>query len=173
MSKSGARFHFRNRVVMRVSLLMALAFLAPAGTTPAQAQSAPRPEQLIKWRQSAYQVIAWNSARLKGALAGEAANYDAREVQAAASALAAVANSGLAALFVAGTERGKGWRETTARAAVFSDAQGFRKLNDEFASEAAALARLAAGTDQKAVHAQFLKVAQACKACHDKFRQTD
>ena len=89
--------------------------------------------------------MAWNSARLKGALTGDAANYDAREVRAAANALAAVANSGLAALFVAGTEQGKGWRETTARPAVFTDAQTFRKLNDEFAADAAALARIAAG----------------------------
>ena len=173
MSKSGARFHFRNRVVMRVSLLMTLACVAPAFSTVAHAQSAPRPAQLIKWRQSAYQVIAWNSARLKGALTGDAANYDPREVRAAANALAAVANSGLAALFVAGTEQGKGWRETTARPAVFTDAQGFRVLSDEFAAEATALARIAAGTDQKSVQTQFLKVAQACKACHDKFRQTD
>lgn len=134
------------------------------------AQSAPRPEQIIKWRQSVYQVIAWNTARIKAALAG---NYDAREVQAAANALSAIAASGLPGLFPAGTETGKGWRETSAKPSVFSDAGKFRQHSEDFAREAGLLARLAAGQDQKAVREQFLKVAGACKSCHNDFRQTD
>jgi cytochrome c556 len=141
-------------------------FLSPL----AFGQSAPRPEALIKWRQSAYQVIAWNSGRIKAALAGQ---HDAREIQAAATALAAVANSGLATLFAPGTADGKGWRETTARDEVFSDAGKFRALTEEFAREANALARIAAAGDRDSVNAQFVKVAQTCKSCHDKFRQTD
>src|SRR5690349_4484626 len=175
MSKIEARFHFRNRVVMRaqprarfVAGLLAAAALTM--TSWAAAQSAPRPEALIKWRQSAYQVIAWNSGRIKAALAGQ---FDAHEVQSAANTLAGVANSGLAGLFAPGTEHGKGWRETTARDSVFSDVQKFRALTEEFAREANTLARVAATGERGAVNGQFLKVAQACKACHDKYRQTD
>ncbi|HUQ11024.1 MAG TPA: cytochrome c [Steroidobacteraceae bacterium] len=138
---------------------------------PAAAQSTPRPEQLIKWRQSAYQTIAWNSTRLKNALA--AGTYDATEVRGAANALAAIAASGLPSLFAAGTEKGKGWRETTAAAAAFSDAAKFRQLTEEFARDAGQLAKLAAGTEAKAVREQFLKVAQSCKGCHNQFRQTE
>jgi cytochrome c556 len=134
------------------------------------AQTAPRPEQSIKWRQSAFQVIAWNTQRLKVALA---ANGDAREVQSAASALAAVASSGLPDLFTPGTEHGKGWRETTAGGAVFKDGAGFRAQSDEFARATASLARLAAGADRAATREQFAKVAKTCKACHDDFRATD
>jgi cytochrome c556 len=175
MSKVEARFHFRNRVVMRARprarVVQALAVaLALSVTQWATAQSAPRPEALIKWRQSAFQVIAWNSGRIKAVLAGQ---YAPLEVQSAANALAAVANSGLAGLFAPGTEHGKGWRETTARDAVFSDAQKFRVSTEEFAREASTLARLAAAGDRATVSEQFLKVAQACKACHEKYRQTD
>jgi cytochrome c556 len=138
--------------------------------TTAIAQTAPRPEALIKWRQSAFQVIGWNSTRLKTALAGK---YDSHEVQSAARSLAAVANSGLAELFPPGTADGKGWRETTARDEVFSDAQKFRALTDEFAREADTLATLATRGDAKAVNAQFLKVAQACKSCHNQYRDTE
>src|SRR5690349_16932504 len=128
MSKGEARFQFRNRAVLRTrphartfQVWMAAALLsAGLGATEVMAQGAPRPESLIKWRQSAYQVIAWSSGRIKAALAGQ---FDAHEVQGAANTLAAVANSGLAGLFAPGTEHGKGWRETTARDAVFSDAQ--------------------------------------------------
>jgi cytochrome c556 len=175
MSKVETRFHFRNREVARAqprarmvqALVVAMALIVSPWVL---AQSAPRPEALIKWRQSAYQVIAWNSGRIKSALAGQ---FVPAEVQSAANALAAVANSGLSGLFAPGTEHGKGWRETTARDVVFSDARQFRALIDEFARESNTLAHVAGTGDRNAVNEQFLKVAQSCKACHDKYRQTD
>ena len=173
MSSVEKRFDFRNRTVtrLRVRVLGAVIAAAAVAFAPwAAAQNAPRPEALIKWRQSAYQVIAWNSGRIKASLAGQ---YAPHEIQAAATTLAAVANSGLAALFAPGTADGKGWRETTARDEAFNDAQKFRALTEEFAREASTLARLAAAGDRATVNEQFLKVAQACKACHEKYRQTD
>ena|SRR6187399_3131590 len=173
MSTVEKRFHFRNRAVTRarahapVKFMLAVVALLPASVS---AENAQRPESLIKWRQSAYQVIAWNSGRIKAALAG---SYPRQEVQSAANALAAVANSGLATLFIPGTASGKGWRETTARDEVFSDAEKFRALTEEFAREANTLARVAAAGDRTTVNEQFLKVAQTCKSCHNQFRQTD
>ena len=171
---SHARFQFRNRARTRVrprrrvrALATAIALAASAVALP---QAGPRPEQLVKWRQSAYQVIGWNSGRIKAALAG---TYDANEVRAAADSLAALANSGLPGLFPRQTAAAKGWRPTTANAAVFDDAPKFRALSEEFAREASELARLTTGTDRDAVSKQFARVAQACKSCHDKFRQTD
>jgi cytochrome c556 len=79
----------------------------------------------------------------------------------------------LSDLFAPGTAQGKGWRETSASAAVFGDAPAFRALSDRFADETAELARLAGAADQQAVTRQFAKVAQTCKTCHDKFRETD
>jgi len=167
MSKAFARFHFHNRAL---TLLVPLAWITFLGAgTHVAAQSAPRPEALIKWRQSAFQVIAWNSGRIKSALA----SGDAQEVRTASTALAGVANSGLASLFPAHTAQGKGWRDTTARPEIFSDPEKFRALTLEFARESSELARLAAGTDQPAITGQFAKLAKACKSCHDKFRQTD
>ena len=87
--------------------------------------------------------------------------------------LGAIAGAGLSNLFAPGTAEGKGWRETTARAAVFHEAAKFRAASDEFAREARVLATLAAGTDSDAVSVQFAKVAQACKSCHQQFRDTD
>ena len=173
MSTVERRFHFRNRAVTRtrlhapVKFMLAVMALLSASVL---AQNAQRPESLIKWRQSAYQVIAWNSGRIKAALAG---SYPRQEVQSAANALAAVANSGLATLFIPGTASGKGWRETTAREEVFSDADKFRALTEEFAREANTLARVAAAGDRTTVNEQFLKVAQTCKSCHNQFRQTE
>ncbi len=157
------RFDFRNRVVCALLFGMIATSAVPAG-------NAPRPEALIKWRQSAFQVLAWNTARIKSALA---AGHDPREITNAAEALSAVANAGLADLFAVGTDQGRGWRETTARQTVFADAAKFRALSDEFARETRVLATRAASGDDGAVTAQFARVVQACKACHDRYRDTD
>lgn len=176
MSNPGARSHFHNRAVTRARPRTqpgwcAAALLAAAlSVADARAQAVPRPEALVKWRQSAFQVIAWNTGRIKSALAGE---YDAHQVRSAANALAAVAGAGLADLFAPNTAGSKGWRATTAGGAVFSDTARFRALSDEFARDTAELARLAAGGDRKAVGAQFEKVAKRCKGCHDRYRETD
>lgn len=170
MPVAGTRFHFRNCGVMRAQPRRVMAWLALSFAATAWAQTAPRPENFIKWRQSAYQVIGWNSGRVKAALAG---NYDSHEVASASNALAAVAASGLDRLFPVGTATGKGWRDTTARGSIWSDNAKFRALNDEFVRETAELARVAAASDPKAVQAQFQKVARTCKSCHDKYRQTD
>ena len=172
MSKIAARFQTRNRPLTfqkpfeRRLATLGLMFL-PAFA--ALAQSAPRPEALIKWRQSAFQVIAWNSGRIKSALTGK---YDSHEIQSAANALSAIANSGLSDLFAPGTADGKGWRETSASSAVFDETAKFRALSDQFAHEAAELARVAGARDQQAVSRQFARVAQTCKTCHDRFRET-
>jgi cytochrome c556 len=176
MSNPGTRLQLRNRAVTRALprtrsfLPMAVALLAVLMPPAARAQSAARPEALVKWRQSAFQVIAWNTGRIKNALAGD---YDAREVRNAANALAAVASAGLADLFVPGTSGAKGWRVTTAAAAVYDEAAKFRALSEEFARETAELARLAGAGDARVVRAQFEKVAKSCKGCHDRYRQAD
>jgi cytochrome c556 len=184
MSGAAARFDSRNHADsgarpvrgnaaarLLPSVLLLLLPLPLLSGSLAHAQSAPRPEALIKWRQSAFQVVAWNTQRLKTALATDTA--DAREVQAAASALAAIATAGLPELFAPGTEHGKGWRDTTAASAAFTDNARFRAQSEQFARETALLARVAAGADRAAIREQFGKVAKTCKGCHDKFRATD
>jgi cytochrome c556 len=167
MSNAFARFHFYNRALI---LLKPLAWISLLGAGAlAQAQSVPRPEAIIKWRQSAFQVISWNTGRIKNALA----SGDAQEVRIAAAALAGVANSGLASLFPANTAQGRGWRDTTARAAIFDDPEKFRALTVEFARQSAELARLAAGGNRQTVTDQFALVAKTCKSCHEQFRQSD
>ena len=91
-----------------------------AASLSALAQQPPKPEQLIKWRQSAFQVVAWNSARIKASVDG---NYNKDEVIKAANTIAAIANTGLVALFPSGTEQGKGWHDTSAKPELFQDGE--------------------------------------------------
>jgi len=140
-----------------------------AGT--ALAQQAPKPENLIKWRQSAFQVVAWNSGRIKSSLDS---GYNREQVLKAASAIAAIANSGLGSLFPAGTETGKGWHDTSAKPELFANTARFAELGGEFGKESSELARLvSAGADAGAVKDQFGKLQKTCKSCHDEFRNAN
>lgn len=135
----------------------------------AQAQQAPKPEQLIKWRQSAYQVIAWNTGRVKANVDG---TYNKEDVIKAANAIAALANSGLGSLYAPGTETGKGWKETAVKPELFTDKKA-GEVAAAFNKEANELARLAALGDVAQVKAQLGKLQGTCKACHDDFRKKD
>ncbi len=147
-----------------------LAALIVSATAGAYAQQAPKPETLIKWRQSVYQVLAWNNTRIKASVEGQ---YNKDEVIRSANVIAALANSGLGSLFAAGTEQGKGWHETSTKPELFKDGKRVGELAGNFTREANELARIAASGDAAAVKTQFGKLGQACKGCHDDFKTKD
>ncbi len=147
-----------------------LAVLVLTATSAAFAQQAPKPEQIIKWRQSVYQVLAWNNGRIKASVEG---TYNKEEVIRAANAIAAIANSGLGALYPAGTETGKGWRETTVKPELFTDTAKAGEAARKFVTEANELAKVAATGDAAAVKVAFGKLGASCKGCHDDFRKKD
>ena len=152
----------------RIKTIVALAVVAASAT--ALAQQGPKPENLIKWRQSAFQVVAWNSGRIKASLDGQ---YNKDEVLKAANTIAAVANSGLGGLFAPGTEQGKGWHDTSAKPELFKDGKRAAELFGNFAKEANELVKVAGGTDVGAVKDQFGKLQKTCKTCHDDFKAKD
>jgi len=137
----------------------------------ALAQQAPKPETLIKQRQSSFQVIAWNSSRIKADLDG---TYNKDQVLKSANVIAAIANSGLGGLFAPGSESGKGWHDTTAKPELFTNGSHFAELGGAFARESTELVRVvASGADASAVKDQFGKLQHTCKSCHDDFRNAN
>lgn len=148
-------------------IVAAIGALAAAAT--AVAQQGPKPEQLIKWRQSAYQVLAWNTGRIKANVDGQ---FNKDDVIKAANTIAAIANSGLGALYAPGTENGKGWHDTAAKPELFTDKKA-GEVAANFNKEANELAKVASAGDVAAVKAQLAKVQGTCKACHDDFRKKD
>ncbi|RTL33577.1 MAG: cytochrome c [Burkholderiales bacterium] len=155
------------RLQYTVAALVAVGSLTTAAV--AVAQQGPKPEQLIKWRQSAYQVLAWNTGRVKANVEGQ---YNKEEVIKAANTIAAIANSGLGALFAPGTETGKGWHDTAVKPELFTDKKA-GEAGGNFNKEANELAKVAASGDVAAVKAQLGKLQGTCKACHDDFRKKD
>lgn len=154
----------------RTLLTSTLAGLMLALPALAHAQHSPKPETLVKWRQSAYQVVAWNSGRIKASVEG---TYNKDEVVKAANTIAALANAGLGNLFVPGTETAKGWHDTAAKPALFTDGAKVGELAGNFNKEANELARVAASADAAAVKEQFARLNRTCKACHDDYRLKD
>ena len=149
---------------------LCLVSLAGVLAGPAVAQQAPKPEALIKWRQSAFQVVAWNSGRIKSSLDG---GYNKDQVLRSANVIAAIANSGLGSLFAAGTESAKGWHDTTVKPEAFTNGAHFAELGGEFAKESNDLVRVASSGDAAAAKEQFGKLQKTCKSCHDDFRNSN
>jgi cytochrome c556 len=147
---------------------LAVGVLATSATV--WAQQAPKPEQLIKWRQSAFQVIAWNSGRIRANVEGA---YNKDDVVKSANTIAAIANGGLGSLFPAGTESGKGWHDTTVKPAFFTDGARVGEVAGAFSREATELAKVALNSDQTAVKTQLGKLNATCKGCHDDFRNSN
>lgn len=146
---------------------IAFAAVGVLAAAAAMAQQAPRPEDLIKFRQAGYKFMAWNTGRIKASLDGA---YNKDEVAKAANAIAAVANSGMGALYAPGTEKNIGDVHTNAKPELFKDKEGVAKVAMAFVKEANEMAKVAAGGDAAAVKAQFGKLVEACKACHKDYR---
>ncbi len=144
---------------------IALAALTLSGAATVAADL--KPEQQIEIRQAGYEFMGWNMGKIKANLSG---NFDAKQVQAAANAIAGIANSGMGALFGPGTEQSIGDVKTRVKPELFKDRETVAKLAGDFITAANGLQKAAAGGDQAAVKKAFGDLGGACKACHDKFR---
>lgn len=149
---------------MKSRLLLALLTVTLAGTAAAQVKV----EDAIKFRQSGYGFMAWNMGRIK--MNVEGGQYNKDEVIKAANAIQAIANSGMGALYVPGSDKGTGWEATRAKPGIFTDKEKVGKLAMAFNKEANEMAKVAATGDAAAVGAQLGKLGGTCKGCHDDYK---
>ncbi|WP_449193045.1 c-type cytochrome [Thauera sp.] len=148
---------------MKKSILFGVIALSVAGTASAQV----KPEDQIKFRQAGYSFMSWNMGKIKANVEGE---FNAQQVQAAANAIAAIAGSGMGALYGPGTDKDIGDRKTRAKPELFQNMEDVGKLAMDFNAAAANLAQAAASGDKAAVQKAFGETGATCKACHDKYR---
>ena len=149
---------------MKSKIVLALLAIAIAGSAVAQV----KPEDAIKFRQSGYGFMAWNMARIKANVEGD--KFNKEEVIKAANAIQAIANSGMGALYLPGTDKGKGWEETRAKSNIWTDKEKMGKVATDFVREANEMAKVATGGDAAAVGNQLGKLSGTCKGCHDDFK---
>jgi cytochrome c556 len=128
-----------------------------------------KPEDMIKLRKAGYAYMGWNMAKIKGMVIDNPASFNKDQVYAAANVVAAIANSGMGALFGAGTEQDVGDQKTKVKPEFFQRPDRVKELALAYIKEANELQQVAAKGDLEAIKVQFGKVGASCKACHDEF----
>jgi len=145
-------------------LVATVAAFGALASLPAAAQF-QKPEDAIKYRQSAFTVMANHFGRI-GAMAQGKAPFDAK-----VAAENAVIVSDLAKLpftaFGEGTDKGLPQR---AKPEVWKESAKFKAAADKMIGEVAKLDAAAKSGSLDAIKAATGAVGQSCKACHDDFR---
>jgi cytochrome c556 len=146
---------------------LALAITLAAVTTAAVAGPV---EEQIRFRQSAYTFLSWNTGKIKKQVIDHPETFNKDYVAAAANAIAAIANSGLGELYGEGTDQGVGWKKTRLKPEFFQKKEEVTVAANNFNEAANELARIAGTGDIAAIKTQFGKVGESCKGCHDLIR---
>jgi len=143
-------------------------FVGLAGTAlHVQAQDAPpsKAEQAIKYRQSVYKVILWNFGPIAGMGQGKIP-YDAADFARRAERVATMAPMLLEGYPPDSATGAK----TRARPEIWEHMDEFTQLMKDMENQAATLATVSKDGDFERSKAAFFDLANACKACHDKYR---
>ncbi len=148
----------RTAIASGVAALVSGVLLA----TPAMAQFA-KPEDAIKYRQSALTVMSNHMGRLAAMAKGERP-FDAATAQNSARVIDTMAKLPWEA-FVPGSDKGK----TAAKPALFQNLADVKTLSERLNGETGKL--VAAAGDLDAMRKQLGATGAACKACHDKYRE--
>ena len=149
---------------MKRLLVTVVTALGALASLPAAAQF-QKPEDAIKYRQSAYTVMGNHFGRI-AAMASGKAPFDAK-----AAADNAVIVSEMSKLpftaFGEGTDKGLPNR---AKPEIWKEAAKFKAAAEKMQGEVAKLDAAAKGGNLDAIKAAVGAVGSSCKACHDDFR---
>jgi cytochrome c556 len=137
---------------------MALTFCA--GSALAQFK---KPEDAIKYRQSAFTVMANSFGKIGAVVKGEAP-YNKDEVAKNAAVVATLSSLPWQA-FGPGTEGGKAQPE------VWSDSAKFKTASEKMQLAVADLNKAAQSGDIESIKKTFGAASQTCKGCHDDFKK--
>ena len=150
--------------MIRKQLFVALFTACCAATAIAQM----KPEVVIDYRQSVMTLIGWNFGPMAAMVKGRIP-FDAKEFAKHAGRVAFLAPQALEG-FAKGSDKGA---KTAAKPEIWSDFDNFKLKLDDLINESKTLSDVAASGDEAKMKEQFKKVAGACKACHDKYKEKD
>ena len=143
-------------------VLAATALCAPLWVSSAQAQFA-KPEDAIKYRQSAFTMLGNHMGRLQPVLKGQVA-FDAAAVNANVAVIQTLSTLPWTA-FAAGTQA-----SSSAKPEIWSDAAGFKAAQQKFEAAVVQLSAAADSGDLNKLRSAAGDVGASCKACHDSYR---
>ena len=142
-----------------LSLLFAILFICSTQYALAQ-----KPEQAIKYRRGVFSVIGWNFGSMAAMVKGKNP-YDAEVFARNAEIVAFMSKLPLEG-FTPGSEDG----DTKAKPEIWLEMDDFKAKLEKMQQEVAALATVAKTGNFDAVKSQLGEAGQACKDCHDKYR---
>ena len=133
----------------------------------ALAQGQPtRAEQLLKYRKAVYQAMVWNVGPM-GAMAQDKAPFDAAEFALRAGRVAALTPM----LAESYSPESQGVAGSRLKPEMWTNRADFDSKLKDLVDRSATLAAVAKAGDAAATKAAFFDMANACKACHDKYRK--
>lgn len=150
---------------MKRAASLTLAALAVTAGAPATAQFA-KPEDAIKYRQSAMFVMSQHIGRI-GAMVNGRAPYDAKAAVDHAELVATMAHLPWPA-YGPGTDKG---RDTRAKPEIWTDQARFKEAQERLMGETSRLVVAAKTANLDNIKTAFQGVGGACKNCHDTFRK--
>jgi cytochrome c556 len=150
---------------MKFAASLALAAVAASVAAPASAQFA-KPEDAIKYRQSALFVMGQHFGRI-GAMVNGKAPYDAKAAADSAEIVSTVSHLPWAG-FGPGTDKG---RENRAKPEIWTNQAKFKEHSDKLMDATAKLATAAKTNSMDNLKPAFTSAAGTCKGCHDDFRK--
>lgn len=149
---------------MKIALSLTLAAASLALCLPAAAQF-QKPEDAVKYRQSALSVMGTHFSRL-GAMANGRVPFDAKVAQDNAALVET-----LSKLPWAGFTEDSEKIRTKAKPEIWKDQAKFKLASENMMGEVAKLNVAAKTGNIDQIKAAFGNAAGSCKACHDAFRE--
>ncbi|MBK7060695.1 MAG: cytochrome c [Rubrivivax sp.] len=146
-------------------LLLTLTAVAGLATALPAAAQFQKPEDAVKYRESAMTVMANHFGRI-GAMVNGRVPYDAGQAMSNAEIVAVMSKLPFAG-FIDGTP---GTKKGSASPKIWSDRAGFDGKAKKMQDEVAKLVVAARANNLDPLKAAFGEVGKACKSCHDDFR---
>jgi cytochrome c556 len=148
---------------MKLAASFLISVAAVMLATPASAQF-QKPEDALKYRQSALTVMGTHFGRI-GAMVNGKAPFDAKSAQDSAQIVATLSTLPWAG-FAANTESLK----SRAKPEIWKEQAKFKEASDKMVAEVAKLEVAAKTGNLDTIKAAFGAAGGSCKACHDSFR---
>jgi cytochrome c556 len=148
--------------------LTVIVLVAGIGATPLALSHLDPTAFHLSYRQSLFAILGANFGPMSSMVKGEIP-WDSDRFRGFADDLATATTLDFMRGFPDGSQGG----QTRARPEIWNNKADFESKLNDLRTEAAKLAEVAAGDDQKAIMMQFQSAGGTCKACHDDYKSKD
>ena len=153
------------RIAIRAFMLLVAASIALTGAALADGPPS-KAEKILAYRKAIYQVMVWNVGPM-GAMAQDKVPFNAPEFALRAERVAELTPM----LAESYSPESKGVANSKLKPEMWSNRADFDSKLKDLVDRSAALAEVAKTGDPAKTKAAFFSMADACKACHDKYKE--